>query len=389
MSDDRPDERLQDYLDDRLSGPEKAAFEKRLESDPDLASRLAAYRSVGRALRETSEELSPGFYARARERFETVHAPRSGWRFLLRWEAIGAAAAGLLLVAVILPDILRGDRTDLGAPTLAPAQETAPVRTLPPVVDEPAKPQEKMLQAPGVDAGKDAPLDKRGVRRREGAQSAGDATVGDDETREVLEAQDALTEESFAPAPPLPDAAAADDDEAGAAHNVPEPGVAAGEQRKKEKGDAKKSARLDAAAGATAPAATAESEAERELDESAGAYGRVAESALGGAGIVPFAGDGMEVGSVIVVEDDDTWDDLPAEVRGALGRIDFSIARVVLIGPREYPIRCASIEFVTDADRVLIRVLPAGHRPADKACAVLLRADGRRVEVVDVPDADR
>jgi anti-sigma factor RsiW len=377
MSDDRLDERLQDYLDDRLSGPEKAAFEKRLTSDPDLASRLEAYRSVGRALRETSEELAPGFYARARERFETARAPRSGWRFLLRWEAIGVAAAGLLLVAVMLPDLMRGKRMNFGAPTLAPTQESVPVRTLPPIEDAPAKPQEqeKLLQTPGVDAGKDAPLDKRGGRRRKGAE----------EPREALEAQDALTEESFAPAPPLPDTATVDDDEAG--ENVVERDVAAGAKRKEEKDDAKKSARLDAAAGA-APTEPAAPEAEREQTEATGYYGRIVGSRKSGIGIVAFADADMEIGSVVVVDDEDAWNQLPVGVRGAVGRPDFLNERLVLIGPRGRPVRCASLEVVTESDRVVIRIPPAAG-PGDEGCAVTVAADGRRVEVVDLADPNR
>jgi hypothetical protein len=388
MSDDRLDERLQDYLDDRLSGPERAAFEKRLENDPDLASRLEACRSIGRALREISDDLPPGFYARARERFETARPQRSGWRFLLRWEAIGAAAAGLLLVAVMLPDILRGDRQDLGAPTPAPVRESVPAKTPPAVEDEPAKPQEKTLQGPGVEAGKDAPLDKRGERRREGAEAVGDAAAGAEEPLERLEVQDALTEESFAPAPPPPDAAAVDDDETGAGQNVLERDAAAGAMRKNEKADAKKAARPDATAAA-APAVPEAPDAEREQDEAEGYYGGLSQPRESAVGSVPLTGTGMKAGSVIVVEDGAAWNDLPAGVRGAVSLPDFPKQRLVLIGPREGPVLCASIEVAGEADRVLIRVPRAVAGPGDEACAVTVPADGRRVEVVDVPGTDR
>lgn len=100
-------ERLQDYLDDRMSDAERSAFEARLAGDAELASRVEWHRSVAGHLRE-SEELSPGFYTRARARFEEssrgAKGPRLPW---LRWEVAGLAGAALLAAAIFLPGILR------------------------------------------------------------------------------------------------------------------------------------------------------------------------------------------------------------------------------------------------------------------------------------------
>lgn len=49
--DDRLFERLSAYLDGELAGPDKAAFERRLETDPDLAAALADLTALGGDLR--------------------------------------------------------------------------------------------------------------------------------------------------------------------------------------------------------------------------------------------------------------------------------------------------------------------------------------------------
>ena len=69
------EEMLQDYLDDRLTAEQRTEFERLLESDAELAGRVEANREQGRALREDAPELSPGFYTRARARFEESAKP--------------------------------------------------------------------------------------------------------------------------------------------------------------------------------------------------------------------------------------------------------------------------------------------------------------------------
>lgn len=105
-------DRLQDYIDGRLSADECAAFEKRLRDDPRLAQRLESARSVRAALREETPELSAGFYARARRDFEAGGARRGAARerrgfHLLSWEAAGLAAAAVLALVVFMPHFYR------------------------------------------------------------------------------------------------------------------------------------------------------------------------------------------------------------------------------------------------------------------------------------------
>ena len=91
------EELLQDYLDGRLSQEERREFEALLERDADLAGQVEACREFGRALRHDLPELPPGFYTRARARFEESQAPKKPRFFrLLSWEMAGLAAAAAL-----------------------------------------------------------------------------------------------------------------------------------------------------------------------------------------------------------------------------------------------------------------------------------------------------
>lgn len=106
----KPDDReqLQDYLDDRMSEAERSSFEARLADDPRLASRLVWHRSIAGDLRAPAE-LSPGFYTRARARFEAAQGNgRRRWPWL-RWEVVGLAGVALVAAAIFLPGVLRED----------------------------------------------------------------------------------------------------------------------------------------------------------------------------------------------------------------------------------------------------------------------------------------
>jgi len=114
------DGRLQDYLDGRLSDRERAEVEAALGDDPELARRVAAWGEIGSALRSGDDELPPGFYARARERFEQTR-PRSRFGFrILSWEVAGLAAAVLLAGVVFIPEMMRDP--ELGRAPAAPAE---------------------------------------------------------------------------------------------------------------------------------------------------------------------------------------------------------------------------------------------------------------------------
>jgi len=139
------DERLQDYLDGRLDDDERAEVEARLGEDPELARRVEAWREAGRALRDDPAELSPGFYARARDRFEQTAGGPRGFR-LLSWETAGLAAAVVLVAALFGPELMRG--RDTGHPSLAPA--VAELELPPPAAASPEVPMEAETPAPSA-----------------------------------------------------------------------------------------------------------------------------------------------------------------------------------------------------------------------------------------------
>jgi anti-sigma-K factor RskA len=103
MNPERMDRRIHDYLDGRLSGDELAAFERRLQEDPELARTVARYRRLGELVAEEQPELSGAFFTRTRAAFEHTQRKRSR---LLSWESLGLATAALLAVAIFLPPML-------------------------------------------------------------------------------------------------------------------------------------------------------------------------------------------------------------------------------------------------------------------------------------------
>ena len=112
------DDRLQDFVDDRLSETERRELEARLLEEPELARRVAAWREIGGALRDPAAELGPDFYVRARERFERTRS-RAAWGW--SWEALGLVAAVALAGVLFLPHLLRERAPGLPAPTSSEA----------------------------------------------------------------------------------------------------------------------------------------------------------------------------------------------------------------------------------------------------------------------------
>jgi hypothetical protein len=102
------DDKLQEYLDGRLTAEQRAEFERLLESDEELAGRIEAYREQGRALREDGPELSPGFYTRVRARFEEARpVKKRGIYRLVSWEVAGLAAAAALAGILFVPGLVQ------------------------------------------------------------------------------------------------------------------------------------------------------------------------------------------------------------------------------------------------------------------------------------------
>lgn len=120
---------LHDYLDGRLSAKEQARAEERLRDDAELAARVEELREIGRTLREDSAELPPGFYTRARARFERSGKDRSPLvHRLFSWEAAGLAVAMVLVAGLFLPGLLRGPEPVMQRPVPQSAQDHAGTR---------------------------------------------------------------------------------------------------------------------------------------------------------------------------------------------------------------------------------------------------------------------
>lgn len=126
---------FQDYLDGRLRGPELEAAEARIRDDPELARRVETWSKVREVLREPAE-LPPGFYTRARARFEASARPRRWVGHLFTWESAGLAAAVALAFALFVPELLDPRSgptpTEAATPRVADEQRPAPA----PVVEE-------------------------------------------------------------------------------------------------------------------------------------------------------------------------------------------------------------------------------------------------------------
>lgn len=354
MSADVSEDRIQDYLDGRLSEGQRAAFEKRLADDADLARRVAAYRSIGKALREDEPVLSPGFYTRARARFDAAQpGRRRGWR-LLSWEVAGLSAAVLLAAAVFLPGLIKEE--------------------------EPFTPPDE----------RGAPVDGPGRADLEEAQAIEDDR---EEMKKEAAPKGRLTDE-FAPAPP-----------------PVEREVEVGE---KGKADANVPALGRAVADAPAPAAEAAAAEPTALrQESGGRRQRVAgaeatsadrpavRSKLATVGeIVTLPAGTLEPGIVLVTDEgawpesawdkDQTVEKRFAEVPSAEGAYRDGIKRIVLIGARPGLVDCSSVAVELSENAYVVHIPPRGREdePAAVECAVRLPADDREILVMEAAGDD-
>jgi anti-sigma factor RsiW len=221
---DVTDERLQDYLDGRLTDDERAEMDVLVRDDADLAARVEALTELGRALREDAAELSPGFYTRARARFEESVRPRTprGFR-LLSWEFAGLSAAVVLVAAIFVPELTRN--RDLGRSAGAPqpsevAAETTDKTDGPARQEKPELPQglgkavadddsAPLTDAPAAEAAPDASLNES-ITKDAGRRDRRAETPIEQETEISGMKQQALpADEGFAPSPAQPPPAAA------------------------------------------------------------------------------------------------------------------------------------------------------------------------------------
>ena len=352
MSKKDHDDVLQDYLDGRLGDGDRAEFEKRLANEPELAKRVAESRAIGRVLRGAPAEVPPGFYARARERFEKAHAPRRVWHRVMSWEAAGLATAGLLLAAVLLPDLWLREQRDLAIPLEKARPAAVPEKETSGKADVALEEEASVLQEP---ADAFAPVPQEVESRFEDAAP---------ETSAML------------------DEAAPPDDRAAVGGRVEaDRDDVAGEgqlqmNRELERAEAK----VDSEAESDARLSKARGFADAEMRKQPSARP---------SGSISVGQTMLEPGSLAVIEDTNSWNALPDDIRRGLSRPDFSEVRIALIGPRARPFDCAAIIVREEVDRVVIEVWPGDEARPDKTCAVSLPTGPLPVVIEDRLEDDR
>jgi hypothetical protein len=403
------DRRIHDYLDGRLSASERAAFEARLETDPDLAERVRSYRDLGSALRDGDDGLSPGFYTRARAEFVSRTADaRHPWLRWLSWETAGLVAATVLAITVFVPGLIR-DETPLpvderavqGRPMQkrsvgdAARPERAPVGTQ----DEGGK-GDVLTEQLRIDAPENSRKKKEQTR-----QLAEEEVTLDDSDREgaratppVPDAKDAR-EDRFAPSPPpkaaapsgSPGAAAPADETT--ADKMRQSATAPGDRRTNEAAGSEPQLERAVAGRSFGYAANVPvPPIARPLPAGVVARGEV--RVLGPRG----AGDdrrGQDQGG----ERDESKGSAEKQSRAAasaqtesqLETFDTGAGaapgRTVQIGPRDRPFSCASITLTRDADGWRIGIPPwdpdGGTAAAEHGCELTLPDDGLPFRIVE------
>ena len=344
------EERLQDYLDGRMSADERARFEERLEGDADLAALVRADVESGNALRSGEDELSPGFYTRTRARFEESVRPKGRrWFRLLSWETAGLTATVLLVGALFVPAIFRGElsRQDLGAVPEAP----------------------KATEAEGAAVAGDEAVNEA-MESRDKDEAVADHAPSPAKMKRMRkeEPQIAPTPEPLPtqPARPATEELAEDDGYA------PAPPDARRQTEKK---------------GERSSAMTGAGESARR-DESLTLMKAQFEMIQG----IPLPAGVVEPGGVRRVENREAWDALRLEAGeglAGLGPFDPNW-RLVLIGPRAAPFNCEWVQFRKAGEVYLVTLSrPEGDTdPAPHGCAVSLPRDGRGVVVEPFPPVE-
>jgi hypothetical protein len=366
----RTEELLQDYLDGRLSPEARERFEAEIEGDPELAALIEAYREQGRALREETPDLSPGFYTRARARFEESHDARkplpARW---LSWELAGVAAAAALAGVLFIPGLIEWEGK--GKPfidEMPPREERsradddiAPGRASVVEVDEKTEAETQAADdsmAASFDLAEELPAAGQ-------TESEWGAEKGDERRQEEL-APAALPKEE--PLPARPEA------ELSRVQAAPSP-----------------------AAEALGPAPSREKKGARSAKM--GETGKRLETMMdaeGAPGIrrpgpLPLPQGTVPPGELIVIETEEQWLNL---IEGpARGSMLSSLAydqstRWILIGPRPEGMDCATIRIEVAAASYRITLVPPADpdRAAEWGCALALPRDGMAVSIVGGED---
>jgi hypothetical protein len=344
----RTEELLQDYLDGRLSPDARERFEAEIKGDAALAARIEAYREQRRALRTDVPDLSPGFYARARARFEETGPERKPRSFpRLSWELAGLAAAAALAGILFIPGLIEWEGKGKPFVEERPAAE---------------KRQRSGEESPARHAVKN---EKGGPA---GAPIEAPAPAGDEKETASAPQDDSFDLEQERPAASRPAAGWAADEKSGLEREGPMPAAAARDKK------GVRSAKMDRSAERLE--AMKDAEAVRVIP-------RPKPLELPPGAVRP--------GASLVIETEEQWMNLvegPAR-DSELALIAYDPAwRWILIGARPKGIDCAAIKIeVAAASYRITPMLPADPgRIAEWGCALPLPRDGRAIEIAEATD---
>lgn len=321
---------IHDYLDGRMPERERASFQARREQDVELAERLEFHRSVGRALRSPVEGPRPGFARRARARFESADRRRAGWGSLLRWEAAGMVAAGVLLALLVLPSRREGvPASGVSQPSESEALQSAYDRAEP----APRPPDSAAI----------------GTEKKESSQTP-----------------------TYAPAP----AAAVAKEAVGASAPLAEVGQERGDQPTD-----------DRAAGAASVEESAQGQLASRMKSLADAASthravRLPEGSVSAGSVERLPAIDLDASKDV----NDTTRFALSELRPIRGQED-----VLLIGPRASPVSCDGyrIEMTAQTLRILLPSPAPGLPESPSGCAIIVPASSLPVVVEDPIDAGR
>jgi hypothetical protein len=398
---------IQDYLDGRLSDEERSRFETRLKREPELAAEVEALSAINAALREGDDELSPGFYTRARARFAEAQAPPARrWFRLLSWESAGLATAVLIAAALFVPGLVMHRMPDGAEPGFA--QRKAPQAVLTEAGEIAATESriatrersdindEDRFAEPPVESADE--LGKQVVRGKKGAPPAKAKIDAAEPESRVKEQPADVKSEQWAPAPPaqvMKDRAEGPPEQEGVVAHAARPrdkGSASTPPVEEQKRRSENSARAE-------DARYAEDELDEELRQAdrpaptgavAGAdrSGRL-EAAASSAQWVPgtlLPYGVVQPGTVRVVESEQEWSTLGlSSARDAVaeGFAYDATQRALLIGARRVPFDCRRISVTRDEVSYRVRLLPAAEDglPAEHGCMIVLPRDEREIVI--------
>ena len=388
MSRDNLEREIHDYLDGRLSAVERVAFEQRLTTDPSLARRLASYGEVRRALREATIEPPPGFYARARARFEERRRTAFPLHRPLSWEVVGLGVAALLVIAILLPKAWEDRRADRPTTTTPAPEKSEPLAARP---EPPLLEAESNREVLGRLQETAAPGDKEAEVVYDAAESRGNE-AGD------LAAQKPAVEPE--PRPEVKESAAhAKDDDGADAQVLGSPGNVGG--AKTESGRLPEAAPGRRADGAAPEPRVEEPSAARERDFAPvpdalkkaptddASWGTPLPEGFFVPPSAPVADEApakqarqrADVGrEVIVIDDPDTWDRMGGSLLLDDVESGLSSHRLVLIAPRPEPIDCKALRWHREGQEIVIELAPAPVSvPSPTGCGLWIPAGSEPV----------